>query len=302
LPINTNCSRPGPSRTCSTPTPFKRRRSEPLKNYERMKRSHLRTWRSCSSPRRPLGAAAPRIHPPHPPPAQRRPAKPRPQRGCPGPARTRATIAGGQQRARTHQRVPSRPAPFPPWPAVGVKPAPAGTNAPPAAKPPSPNAISDSSLTRMPYAEVLERFAQMADKPLVADTKIEGTLTFNDPRPYTYAEALDTLESHALHEEPDAGGSRSLPAPRSLQGNPPDALKILRGLDQTATCAAGEVVTVVSNSRTSTREFPSRDRHALQCGSVASLSRGQGLIITDRLANDPTDSSSAHRDRYRSLR
>ena len=38
----------------------------------------------------------------------------------------------------------------------------------------------------LPYADVLERFAQMANKPLVTDTNIQGTLTFNDPQPYTF--------------------------------------------------------------------------------------------------------------------
>src|SRR3982751_3671099 len=41
----------------------------------------------------------------------------------------------------------------------------------------------------IPYGDVLERFAQMANKPLVADTNIQGTLTFNDGQPYTYQEA-----------------------------------------------------------------------------------------------------------------
>src|SRR5688572_20474151 len=45
----------------------------------------------------------------------------------------------------------------------------------------------------IPYSDVIERFSQMANKPLVSDTNIVGTLTFNDPKPYTYQEALDTL-------------------------------------------------------------------------------------------------------------
>src|SRR5205814_917253 len=45
----------------------------------------------------------------------------------------------------------------------------------------------------IPYAEVLTRFAQMVNKPLVSDTKVDGTLSFNDPQPYTYAEALEML-------------------------------------------------------------------------------------------------------------
>jgi len=43
------------------------------------------------------------------------------------------------------------------------------------------------------YSDVLERFAQMANKPLLSDTNIQGSLTFNDPTPYTYQEALDAL-------------------------------------------------------------------------------------------------------------
>src|SRR5262245_44335276 len=45
----------------------------------------------------------------------------------------------------------------------------------------------------IPYGDVIERFAQMAGKPLLADTNIQGTITFNDPTPYSYPEALDTL-------------------------------------------------------------------------------------------------------------
>ncbi len=40
----------------------------------------------------------------------------------------------------------------------------------------------------VPYADALQRFSQMADKPLIAETPIEGTLTFFDSEPYTYIE------------------------------------------------------------------------------------------------------------------
>ena len=33
----------------------------------------------------------------------------------------------------------------------------------------------------IPYGDVIERFAQMAGKPLLAGNKPEGTLTYNDP-------------------------------------------------------------------------------------------------------------------------
>ena len=45
------------------------------------------------------------------------------------------------------------------------------------------------------YMDVVERFAQMANKPLIAETNVQGTVTFNDPRPYTYSEALETLNT-----------------------------------------------------------------------------------------------------------
>src|SRR5690349_17221551 len=69
------------------------------------------------------------------------------------------------------------------------------TNAP--APAPQAKSATDKSIRfhfdGIPYTDVVERFAQMAGKPLVSDTNVQGTLTYNDPRPYTYQEALDTL-------------------------------------------------------------------------------------------------------------
>ena len=45
----------------------------------------------------------------------------------------------------------------------------------------------------VPYKTVVERFAQMAGKPLLVDIELEGTLRYSDPEPYDYQEALDTL-------------------------------------------------------------------------------------------------------------
>ncbi|HVK58257.1 MAG TPA: hypothetical protein VM735_05710, partial [Candidatus Kapabacteria bacterium] len=47
----------------------------------------------------------------------------------------------------------------------------------------------------IPYMDLVERFAQMANKPLLAETNIQGTVTFNDPRPYNFSEALETLNT-----------------------------------------------------------------------------------------------------------
>lgn len=45
----------------------------------------------------------------------------------------------------------------------------------------------------IPYADVIERFAQMSGKPVVGELNIPGTITFNDSNAYNYAEAFDTL-------------------------------------------------------------------------------------------------------------
>ena len=77
----------------------------------------------------------------------------------------------------------------------------AGAATPASVTPPSgtaTNAPPDAAGIRfdfagMPYSEAIQRFCQMAGKPLIADTVVEGALTFSDPKPYTYGEALDTL-------------------------------------------------------------------------------------------------------------
>src|SRR5688572_29170710 len=73
----------------------------------------------------------------------------------------------------------------------------AGATNPPGVQAPATNAAPAKNIRLqfegMPYADVIERFSQMAGKPLVSDTNVVGTLTFNDPKPYTYPEALDTL-------------------------------------------------------------------------------------------------------------
>src|SRR4051794_32591291 len=47
----------------------------------------------------------------------------------------------------------------------------------------------------IPYMDVVQRFSQMANKPLIAETNIEGTVTFNDPKPYSYQQAFETLNT-----------------------------------------------------------------------------------------------------------
>jgi type II secretion system protein D len=139
----------------------------------------------------------------------------------------------------------------------------------------------------IPYADVLERFAQMAKKPLVADTKPEGALTFHDPMPYTFGEAVDTLnvilamKGFALTE--DDHYLRLIPL-AELSREP---LKILQGAQTAEGVRPEELVTVVlALKNLEAQELAISITNLLtKAGSVAPLSRGRGLIITDRLAN-----------------
>ena len=120
------------------------------------------------------------------------------------------------------------------------KPAPA-PNAPPA----QPVRNIRFQFDGLPYADVVERFAQMTGKPLLADTNISGTLTFNDPTPYTYGEALDTLNLMLSMKGlmlVESGHYLRLVPFKELPAMP---LRIMRGTDTTGDTRHGEVVTVV---------------------------------------------------------
>ncbi len=139
----------------------------------------------------------------------------------------------------------------------------------------------------IPYADVLERFAQMADKPLVADSKPEGNLTFHDSKPYNFGEALDTLNvilaTKGFVMVEDDHYLRLTPL-NELSRVP---LKILQGSQDAKATRPEEVVTVVLTLKNlqAPEVATSVTNMLTRAGSVAPLSRGRGLILTDRLAN-----------------
>ena len=94
----------------------------------------------------------------------------------------------------------------------------------------------------IPYADVIERFSQMAGKPLVSDTNVVGSLTFNDPKPYTYQEALDTLNLMLAMKGVtliEAGNYLRLVPFKQLPSMP---LRILRGSETTGDVRPSEIV------------------------------------------------------------
>ena len=137
------------------------------------------------------------------------------------------------------------------------------------------------------YADVIERFAQMANKPLLAATKPEGTLSYNDANTYTYAEALDTLNvilsMKGVMLVENANYLQLVPF-KELPSTP---LKLLRGSGAPGDVRLGEVVTAVLDAKNvdSKEITESLTTMLSNAGSMAVLPRGRGIIITDRLAN-----------------
>ena len=140
----------------------------------------------------------------------------------------------------------------------------------------------------IPYSDVLERFSQMVHKPLVADTNIQGTLTFNDPRPYTYQEALDTLNLMLSMKEVMLVESDHYLRLVPFKELPQMPLKILRGTDDhNGDVRPDEVVTVVLMTKNiDSKDIADSITSMLSgAGSLATLGKGRGLIVTDKLAN-----------------
>lgn len=192
------------------------------------------------------------------------------------------------------QPTPAPAAPPAPAPAKPAAPAPAGTPAAIAAVP-AAAPVTNAAATRnirfqfdgIPWMDVIERFAQMANKPLVADTNIQGVLTFNDPNTYNYSEALDMLNLMLSMKGMmllETGNYLQIVPFKQLPQMP---IRIFRGLDQTGDARPGEVVTVVLEvNNLDAKEFAEAVTSMLSnAGSVAPVPRGRGLIVTDRLAN-----------------
>src|SRR5262245_31250960 len=185
--------------------------------------------------------------------------------------------------AIAQQPAPAKPAAAQPAAAQPAAAQPAAAQAAPAANARNIRFQFDG----ISYMDVVERFAQMANKPLLTDTNIQGTLTFNDPNPYTYTEALDTLNLVLSMKGlmlVESGHYLRLVPFRELPAMP---LRILRGSDATGDVRPGEVATVVLDVKNlDSKEIADSITTMLSsAGSLAPLSRGRGLIVTDRLAN-----------------
>ena len=120
----------------------------------------------------------------------------------------------------------------------------------------------------IPYQDVLERFAQMANKPLVADTNLQGTLTFNDPKAYSYQEALDTLNLMLSMKDMTLVESDHYLRLVPLKQLPQMPIENLRGLDKTGRYPAWRNCHGPSRGEKPRRQRSIRSGHldAVQCG------------------------------------
>lgn len=157
---------------------------------------------------------------------------------------------------------------------------------------PEPSANQEAKNIRfqfdgIPYMTVIERFAQMVNKPLLLDVSLEGTMKFSDTEPYNYTEALDTLNlvlsmKDAMLVEQDRY-LRLLPLSKLRQ----TPLKVLRNLEERGDVRPGEIVTVALNFKNlDPNEIAQSTTTMLSnAGSVFPAGRGKGIIVTDRIEN-----------------
>ena len=138
-----------------------------------------------------------------------------------------------------------------------------------------------------PFDKVIEQFAQASGKPLIASGHVDGTLTFFDSKPYTFDQALDTLNlmlamrGYTLMED-----GRYLRLVKLDQINQMP-IKILHGMANTKGIRPGQIVTVVLPLQYIDAQSTAKlvTPMVSTFGSVAPLNSGKGIVVTDRLSN-----------------
>ena len=185
--------------------------------------------------------------------------------------------------AATQPSAPVPPAAKPPAPAAAAPP----PTAPSLIAGPKQPANIRFQFDSIPYPDVLRFFAQIAQKPIIGDIPIEGTLTYFESEPATYNEAFETLNTILAMR-----GFTLMESPRFLELVPlrdvtKRPLKILDGLDENKELPPGEIVTVVLPLKYLNADTAARSLAPMVStfGSVTAMAKGRGVIITDRVSN-----------------
>ncbi|MGC9453928.1 MAG: secretin N-terminal domain-containing protein [Phycisphaerae bacterium] len=148
-----------------------------------------------------------------------------------------------------------------------------------------PEAVFRFQFEQMPYTTIVERFAKAVDKPLIGDLNVPGELTFFDSQPYTYEEAMDTLNvllrmrGYTLMEQ-----GRFLRLVR-LSDVQRMSLPIHQGLEGTEDYRPGRIVTVVLPLKFLEAETAANAVRPMvsEFGNVQPLARGKGVLVTDQI-------------------
>ncbi len=152
-----------------------------------------------------------------------------------------------------------------------------------AAEPEAPARKFRFQHANMPYREVIERFARAADRPLLGAVEIDGEMTFFDPEPYTYEEALDTLNIFLGMQ-----GYQLMESGRFLRVVTIDEIGMMphpirSGDAPTEGLRPGQIVTVVLPVRhvDATEAAKALLPMVSSYGHIAPLGRGMGVVVTD---------------------
>jgi len=138
-----------------------------------------------------------------------------------------------------------------------------------------------------PFSVVIARFARMVGKPLIGKLDIEGRLTFYDEKPYTYEEALETLNlilstyEYTLLEQ---GRYLRLARLKDVEKLP---VKIVTRPDQAGGARPNQIVTMmlpVEHIRAADAH-KAVSRLVSPFGSSQPLPDDRGVLLTDTLEN-----------------
>lgn len=140
------------------------------------------------------------------------------------------------------------------------------------------------SYANIPYNDVIRSFAEKAArKPIIGDVNVEGSLTFHDSEPYTYEEAFDTLNLLlAMRGYTMQESGRFLTVQRIGAGARPKYVTTMNA----DSVRPNDLVTMVLPLKFIDANLAARAAGEIaKTASIASLPKGKGILITDRMVN-----------------
>ena len=169
-------------------------------------------------------------------------------------------------------------------PANGKAPPP--TTQPSPAKPEPPRPKFHFRFADTPLREVVRRFAQLNEKPLIGDLNIEGNLTFFDSVPYAYDDALDMLNLFLRQRGYNLTEWKRYLRLQRIEGVG-QTVETYPDLAETEGVRSGRIVQVVVPLRFVDSDTAAKSvlRMVSPFGAIQPLPKGSGLVVMDSLEN-----------------